>query len=419
MNISRTPIPAASLADDDEAMPRGVLVVDDEPMVRDTVALLLDGSDWIVTTAASLAEAKTRLAAEPAIGVVVSDVFLAQESGFDLAATIADLRPEQLATEIVFITGHATSETAIGALRHQAFDLIAKPLRRADLLRCIAAAAQSAARRRQRQGMLDRLQQQLAEAESLRARLSSALRDTKERNRALEKSVSEARHDLLAVISHELKTPLIPIVGLSDILLNSAEIDAAEVRQFAGMIREGGERLGLIIDRTLGYLDAERQQAQAPRESFALAGLIASAMKLTPQPAEGVPTPIEVSCPPGLCAEGAPALLARALAEVIDNAIKASADGQAVRIEGRARDDGGVSVEVIDSGPGLPEVVRRNLGVPFLQGDASLNRRWDGVGIGLALASKIALLNGGGLVATDVAGGAGTRVRLTLPAIAG
>ncbi len=198
------------------------------------------------------------------------------------------------------------------------------------------------------------------------------------------------------MISHELKTPLIPIVGLADILINNADLTTEDVREFAVMIREGGDRLGRIIDRTLDYLDAERQQAEAPCGWIALSDLIGDATP--PQEADGRAGRLVVDCPEGLVAWGARAPLAKALAEIVDNAFKAAPAGGAVTIAAGPGGPGQVAIRVLDTGPGIPDTVRRHLGVPFLQGDVGLTRRWSGVGIGLARARRIARLNRGDLV---------------------
>ncbi|WP_209428410.1 hybrid sensor histidine kinase/response regulator [Pararhodobacter sp. SW119] len=414
MNMRRADISSGLPAVDVTPAPRAALVVDDDDMVRDTVAMQLEGDGWRVASASNIAEARAVLHADPAIAVVVCDIHLTSESGFELAEMLADLRSEQLATEIVFITGNASSDTAIEALRHRAFDLVRKPLRRADLVKRVAAAEMSAARRRQQQAMLDQLEHRVAEGEAMKRRLAMAMREAEGQNRELAESVGDARHDLLAVIAHELRTPLIPIVGLADILLNSDELSPNEVREFAEMIRDGGERLGAIIDRTLTYLDAERQQTVAEMHEFPIAALIDTALAKLPKATVENGCGFDIDCSTDLHAWGAADLLAEALAELLDNAIKASPKGASVRITACPEDDGRVAIEVTDIGPGLPEVVRRNIGTPFLQGDASTTRRWSGVGLGLARARKSAQLNGGTLMIPDPQPDTGARLRMIL-----
>lgn len=414
MNPLLPTAPAGQMADASASPGRCVLIVDDDPLVSATLAMQMEIDGICVATAATVIAAQAALESNPSISVVVCDVHLANESGFDLAHALGDLRPERLATEIVFITGDATSDTAIEALRHRAFDMIRKPLRRAELVARVDDAHRSAMRRRQRQALLDQIENRLAEGEVQKQRLMTALHDAEGQHRAFEESTTAARRDLLAVISHELKTPLIPIVGLSDIMLSAPDLSPQEVREYAGLIRDGGEQLEAIIGRMLGYLDVENQHAVSDKDAFAVADLIAGALRHLPTAAT-MPTPeIETECATQLGAWGAKALLTQALHELIDNAIKASPPGGKVQIAAHPDGEACVNVTVSDSGPGLPDLVRKNVGMPFLKGDSSLSRTWHGVGIGLASAKKIAQLSGGDLEFGDVSASSGTQVILSL-----
>jgi signal transduction histidine kinase len=402
------------LAKGQHGRPRRVLVVDDDALVRATVERQLEAAGWEVTTTAGTSEAREALLFDDLISVMVCDVHLHAESGFVLAEQLADLRPENLATEIIFLTGNATSDTAIAALRHRAFDLIRKPYRRQELTQRVEAAALSAARRRRQAALLERLRRRVDEGEAQKRRLATSLRKAEDQNRALEESAGEARHCLLSVISHELKTPLIPIVGLADIMLNSEGLRETDLREYAALIREGGERLGTIIDRTLDYLDAERQFALAEKHHFAVTELIEAAFGEVPRP--DYSPAVEIDCPPVLSGWGTPKLLAHALAELIDNAMKAAPADDFVHVQALRLDAERIAVDVRDSGAGLPDHVRMNLGVPFLPGDATTTRRWTGVGIGLARAMKIVRLNGGELIVCETRTGEGAHLRLVVPA---
>lgn len=78
-----------------------------------------------------------------------------------------------------------------------------------------------------------------------------------------------------------------------------------------------------------------------------------------------------------------------------------------------------MTVTITDSGPGLPDYVRKNLGMPFLKGDSSLSRSWQGVGIGLASAKKIAQSSGGHVEFSKTPTTCGTQVILTMRQNAG
>ncbi len=405
---SELPAPAR----EDAAPSRAVLVVIDDTLVSETVALQLANAGWTAVTAATADEAVAVLQSDPTIAVAVLHTHVNGESGLELSRTLADSRPERWAIECVYIA----DETVLASVIDVPGTLVCNPLQqlpRVDLSRLVAA-ADRANGRRQRQSMLDELEQRVAVGEATRLRLAAALRDAEDMNLALAESTGAARRELLTVISHELKTPLVPIVGLADILLTSTSLSPAKVRELAGLIRDGGERLCAIIDRVLTYLDADRRQALAKLHKFDLRDLIAAALRKLPKDAVTEGATFDIHCPDDLYAWGALDLLAEALSELVDNGLKAGPAGAQVQIAARRDDAGNVVVDVTDTGPGLPDIVRCNLGVPFLQGDASFARRWSGVGLGLARARKFARLNGGELEVAIPQPHTGTKIRLLL-----
>ena len=97
------------------------LVVDDDPNTRSSMAELVAREGFTVATAGSLAEARARLA-ERVPDVLLLDLVLPDGSGMDLFPEL------EMATEVVLITGHASLETSIEALRLRAADYLVKPI---------------------------------------------------------------------------------------------------------------------------------------------------------------------------------------------------------------------------------------------------------------------------------------------------
>jgi len=105
-----------------------ILLIDDEEGSRQALLLLLKGS-YQVTGAASGHEARQRLAAEQ-FDIVITDLRLPDCSGIDLLKLVKSYHP---ATEVVLITGHASAETAVSAMKEGAFDYVTKPLNMEEL----------------------------------------------------------------------------------------------------------------------------------------------------------------------------------------------------------------------------------------------------------------------------------------------
>ena len=112
-----------------------ILLIDDEESSRQALTLLLKGS-YFVTSAGNGHEARQRLASEQ-FDIVISDLRLPDCSGIDILKQIKSFSP---ITEVILITGYASAETAVSAMKEGAFDYVTKPLN-IDELRIILAKA--------------------------------------------------------------------------------------------------------------------------------------------------------------------------------------------------------------------------------------------------------------------------------------
>ena len=101
-----------------------ILVVDDEPVVRELVKRKLEGDGFTVTTAATAAEAVEALSSGGGIGVILSDIRMPGMSGIDLLKKAKEIDPS---IEVIIMTGFATTESAIEAVQLGAFDYLKKP----------------------------------------------------------------------------------------------------------------------------------------------------------------------------------------------------------------------------------------------------------------------------------------------------
>jgi len=120
------------------------LIVDDDPEIREGLAEVVGLEGFETTTAASLSEARQRLA-KTRPDVVLADLMLPDGKGLDLLEAVEDgPRPQ-----VVLITGNATVESAVEALRDGATDYLVKPVDRARLKSCLAHVARTRALKRQ------------------------------------------------------------------------------------------------------------------------------------------------------------------------------------------------------------------------------------------------------------------------------
>ena len=114
-------------------MTASILVVDDESTTQDTLGLFLETEGYRVATARSGEEALTRIE-EQEFDVIVADVVMPGVSGFEVLERSRVLNP---GAAVILMTGHATVEMAIEALRKGACDYLQKPFVLHDLARCV------------------------------------------------------------------------------------------------------------------------------------------------------------------------------------------------------------------------------------------------------------------------------------------
>jgi PAS domain S-box-containing protein len=241
-----------------------------------------------------------------------------------------------------------------------------------------------------------------------------ALEDEMHRAREAAEQAHRAKSAFLAAVSHELKTPLNVILGFSELVENEThgELGDARYRDYARDIRLAGRRLLDTINDVIALSQAEAGTIDVtaslvdPIElaETALAGARAAAeeagLSVDLVTAGDVP-PIEADA----------RLLLRCIGALMSNAVKFTPAGGNVRIVVGQTPDHGVQISVVDTGIGIGEAqVSAVLGA-FQQGDSSLGRRYEGLGVGLPLVKAVADLHGAELRIEGRPEG-GTRVTL-------
>jgi signal transduction histidine kinase/ActR/RegA family two-component response regulator len=230
---------------------------------------------------------------------------------------------------------------------------------------------------------------------------------------ALEKAnaASKTKDEFLAMLGHELRNPLAPILTALEIVKRR---DAtAFVRERQIMERQAAHLARLVDD----LLDISRIMAgkiQLQREEVDLRDVVLRALEITqplfdkrlaPQ-VQGADSPVLV--------RGDLHRLAQVVGNLLSNAAKFSPPDEpiTVRIEHRGND----AVFVVeDRGVGIPEEIRPHVFASFVQGAQSMQRAKGGLGLGLSIARSIVELHGGTIGAQNGSSGCGTQVTVTLP----
>ena len=223
---------------------------------------------------------------------------------------------------------------------------------------------------------------------------------------------NELRTALLQAISHDLRTPLASIkASVTSLRQHDVEWSAQESADFLRTIDEESDRLAVLVGN---LLDMSRIQAGALRPALApvaLEEVVAAALASLGPRATNVDVHVSEDLPP-VRADGA--LLERAIANVVDNAVRFSPPGRRVRVEAGAF-SGQMSLCIIDQGPGIPRDKHDQIFQPFQRlGD---NQPGTGVGLGLAVARGFLHAVGATIEVEDTPGG-GTTMVLRIPTAA-
>ena len=224
------------------------------------------------------------------------------------------------------------------------------------------------------------------------------LRDT-----SRDREVERMKTEFLSNVSHELRTPLTPIRGYAEILRRPKGVSDEQRASFLGTIAESAQRMTRIVDLIVDVaaIDAGRV-SWAPRDVPVGAWIderLEAWRKRSPERAEDLRRRVAARLP-DLHVD--PVWLAKALDELVDNALKHSAPGTPVTLFATASPQGGaVRVGVKDAGSGVDPEVLPELFTDFRQVDGSATRRVGGLGLGLSFVRRIADAQGLGLVVTS------------------
>lgn len=238
--------------------------------------------------------------------------------------------------------------------------------------------------------------------------IKDGLRRAEEANRA--------KNAFLAMMSHELKTPLNAIIGFSEMMAGEilGPLGSQAYCAYAGDIHASGRKLLAIIN---DVLDVARLEGDAitlnrveacPRE-IAVSALARARALTADQRDVKIDVPNEM---PRLKVDQN--RLAQVLANLLSNALKFTPVHGEVKLAARQRGDGGVCLAVSDTGIGMSNESIALVLQPFRQADASLARRFEGAGLGLPIAHALVKLHGGTLAITS-GEGRGTTVTVELP----
>jgi two-component system cell cycle sensor histidine kinase PleC len=241
-----------------------------------------------------------------------------------------------------------------------------------------------------------------------RKQLDEALIAEKEKAEA----ASRAKSEFLANMSHELRTPLNAILGFSE-AIERRLVGADKTLEYAHDIHRSGKQLLDLINDLLDVGRIESGTAKLNRQRFNLADNLAEQIELVRHAFPEAP-PISIEVPAG-CADILVDVRAfrQVILNIVGNAAKFTPQSGSITIKVDCAAPG-LRLRVIDTGPGIPPEILRDLGQPFRSGEAAYSRKYGGTGLGLYISRQLVKGHNGALdVTSDL--GQGTTITIDLP----
>jgi two-component system phosphate regulon sensor histidine kinase PhoR len=220
------------------------------------------------------------------------------------------------------------------------------------------------------------------------------------------------RKDFIANVSHEFKTPLTSIRGYAETLIDTAAHDPEHTREFLETIQRNATLLQSLVDDLLVLAQLE-SEPPVEKQPILVRQLIEEQIRSRHPLLDDKKIDIVVDCPSVeiLADRGR---LARAISNLLDNAIHYNKQGGQIRVSGRVTSNG-FAVDVEDTGSGIPQGDLVRVFERFYRVEKSRARESGGTGLGLAIA-RHAVESQGGTISVSSRLGKGSTFTITLPA---
>ncbi len=406
-----------------------ILVADDLLENRELLEAHLEGAGYQVLTAVDGLETLSSVATHPP-DLILLDLLMPGVDGFEVCRRLkAD--PATAFIPIIVLTALHDFEHRLRGIEVGADEFLTKPFNHVELLTRVRSLLRMKSLHDQVAAYSRMLEEKVAERT---AELERALIELRELDRFKSRFLSN--------LSHELRSPLTPVKGYLELLLDEEFGPLApKQREALGQIATSADRLAHLIDDLLSFVQWEVGQDTLQREPVALATAIESVGTKAGAAAraKGVQLTIEVPADlPKVLAD--PLELGRALGHLLENAVKFTPQGGRVRVAARhGRESPGpeesaeflaghsapkapsgttmfVEVAIQDTGVGIPSEALPKIFDRFYQADSSATRAHGGTGLGLAIVKRILDAHGAS-IAVESRQGDGTTFLVRFPSI--
>jgi len=225
---------------------------------------------------------------------------------------------------------------------------------------------------------------------------------------------NRAKDQFLATVSHELRTPLVSILGWANILL-SRKLEASSVEKAIKVIEKNAKLQHELINDILDFSNVDSRRFSLSFHDIEMTEIIEQAVETLRPIAEEHGIEIIKNISSGnVVVEGDPTRLQQLLTNLLANAVKFTPGGGTVTVSLESSSDS-LTIRVQDTGIGIEAGFLTRIFDPFVQVDSSNQRKYHGLGLGLAIVRRLTELHRGTVEARSDGLGQGTTFIVTLP----
>jgi len=231
--------------------------------------------------------------------------------------------------------------------------------------------------------------------------------------RRIAEAADRAKSEFLANMSHEIRTPMSAILGYAEILAD--QLEDPDNLQNLETIRTNGLYLLEIIDDILDLSRIEAGKLELDRRRVRPDTIVREVQSLLKLHAaeKGLALEVEFDGPLPETVETDPTRVKQILINLVENAIKFTDSGEVRIVVGLLPDESRLRIDVVDTGPGIPDEMVDRLFQPFTQADSSVTRRFGGSGLGLSICRALSRMLGGD-VTVETRRGEGSTFTVTI-----
>jgi|KBSSwiStaDraftv2_1062776.scaffolds.fasta_scaffold153617_2 signal transduction histidine kinase len=376
-------------------MSTSILVVDDIAANRNLLSATLEPKGYEVLLASNGTSA-LKVAGRAQPNLILMDVNMPEMDGYEACRQLK-IMPGLAEIPVIFITANDDPDSLVKAFQAGGVDYITKPFKEQEVLMRVETHVKIHTLTR----ALENSNQELAVKNS---ELEAEVRRRKEAEEKANEA-NDAKSRFLSFISHEMRSPLITVIGFSEELTNALNDEAlAQSREDATRIRNAGGQLLDLINNLLDLSRIEAGKMPLNLEEFPLVPLVTELGK-DAEPLirrNGNKCSVHFDGEIGIVRADA-TKLKQVLMNLISNAAKFSRNGE-IRISIRVAEAGRFEIAVADSGIGMTEEQVARLFQPYQQATNSTAGQFGGTGLGLAISRQFCRLMGGDLIVASEAG---------------